>query len=71
MGNAMHLDNVQVDQEMKEVGMRCTAGPFLMEKEEDRVLLVKAVLHAADISNPVRPFHVNCVMSTSVHREFR
>ncbi|DBB04290.1 TPA: hypothetical protein ACH3X1_012787 [Trebouxia sp. C0004] len=47
------------------------AGPFLMEKEEDRVLLVKAVLHAADISNPVRPFHVNCVMSTSVHREFR
>ncbi len=49
----------------------CTAGPFLMEKEEDRVLLVKAVLHAADISNPVRPFHVNCVMSTSVHREFR
>jgi len=48
-----------------------TAGPFLMEKEEDRVLLVKAVLHAADISNPVRPFHVNCVMSTSVHREFR
>lgn len=47
------------------------AGPFLLEKEEDRVLLIKAVLHASDISNPVRPFHVNCVMSTSVHREFR
>ena len=46
-------------------------GPFLLEKEEDRVLLIKAVLHASDISNPVRPFHVNCVMSTSVHREFR
>ena len=48
-----------------------TSGPFLLEKEEDRVLLIKAVLHASDISNPVRPFHVNCVMSTSVHREFR
>lgn len=47
------------------------SGPFLLEKEEDRVLLIKAVLHASDISNPVRPFHVNCVMSTSVHREFR
>ena len=49
----------------------CLPGPFLLEKEEDRVLLIKAVLHASDISNPIRPFHVNCVMSTSVHREFR
>lgn len=49
----------------------CRTGPFLLEKEEDRSLLIKAVLHASDISNPVRPFHVNCVMSSSVHREFR
>lgn len=52
-------------------GFCIAPGPFLLEKEEDRVLLIKAVLHASDISNPVRPFHVNCVMSTSVHREFR
>eukprot|EP00891_Asterochloris_glomerata_P009655 jgi/Astpho2/9655/gw1.00146.70.1_t len=44
---------------------------FSIEKEEDRLLLIKAIIHAADISNPVRPFHVNCVLSSGVHREFR
>ena len=34
-------------------------------------MLIKAIIHAADISNPVRPFHVNCVLSSGVHREFR
>ena len=47
------------------------AGAFSIEKEEDRLLLIKAIIHAADISNPVRPFHVNCVLSSGVHREFR
>ena len=56
---------------MHQLQCAADAGPFALEKEEDRVLLIKAVLHASDISNPVRPFHVNCVMSNSVHREFR
>ena len=47
------------------------AGAFSIEKEEDRLMLIKAIIHAADISNPVRPFHVNCVLSSGVHREFR
>ena len=46
-------------------------APWAVDKEEDRLMLVKAILHAADISNPVRPFHINCVMSNAVHREFR
>ncbi|KXZ43213.1 hypothetical protein GPECTOR_97g751 [Gonium pectorale] len=40
------------------------------ENESDRVLLSKVVLHAADIGNAVRPFHVNHAMSRRVHREF-
>ncbi|EFJ40838.1 hypothetical protein VOLCADRAFT_99277 [Volvox carteri f. nagariensis] len=40
------------------------------DNESDRLLLIKIILHAADIGNAVRPFHVNHVMSRRVHREF-
>lgn len=41
------------------------------ERPEDRQLLIKIVLHAADLSSPVRPFAVNCIWSQKVHREFQ
>ena len=34
-------------------------------------MLIKAILHAADIGNAVRPFTVNEAMSKRVHREFQ
>ncbi|KAF5830910.1 hypothetical protein DUNSADRAFT_13899 [Dunaliella salina] len=34
------------------------------------MLLIKVLLHAADIGNAVRPFHVNQIMSRRVHKEF-
>ncbi|GIL88796.1 hypothetical protein Vretifemale_16683, partial [Volvox reticuliferus] len=40
------------------------------DSEPDRLLLTKVILHAADIGNAVRPFHVNHAMSRRVHREF-
>ncbi|KAG2484698.1 hypothetical protein HYH03_016527 [Edaphochlamys debaryana] len=40
------------------------------ESESDRLLFLKVALHAADIGNAVRPFHVNHAMSRRVHREF-
>ncbi|GLC43173.1 hypothetical protein PLESTB_000855000 [Pleodorina starrii] len=40
------------------------------DNEADRLLLIKMILHAADIGNAVRPFHVNHAMSKRVHREF-
>ncbi|KAG2432321.1 hypothetical protein HYH02_013041 [Chlamydomonas schloesseri] len=40
------------------------------DNEADRLLLLKVSLHAADIGNAVRPFHVNHAMSARVHREF-
>jgi len=39
--------------------------------EGDRLLLLKVLLHAADIGNAVRPFAVNDAMSKRVHREFQ
>ena len=38
---------------------------------EDRLLMVKTVVHAADLANPARPFPINCYMSTAIHAEFR
>ncbi len=39
--------------------------------ESDRLLLLKVLLHAADIGNAVRPFPINDRMSRRVHREFQ
>ena len=47
------------------------APAFSVDKEEDRGLLNKIILHAADISNPVRATTVNLAMSQLVHAEFR
>lgn len=44
---------------------------FDHENDNDRLLLTKVILHAADIGNGVRPFAVNDVMSKRVHREFQ
>jgi hypothetical protein len=33
-------------------------------------MLIKAILHAADIGNAIRPFQVNDTMSKRVHKEF-
>ena len=38
---------------------------------EERVLLCNAILHAADISNPVRSFDVDYFMSERVQQEFK
>lgn len=37
---------------------------------EDRLLLVKTIVHAADLANPTRPFPLNCFMSACIHAEF-
>ncbi|KAL6754890.1 hypothetical protein V8C86DRAFT_3100054 [Haematococcus lacustris] len=39
--------------------------------EADRLLLMKVMLHAADIGNSVRPIAVNDCWSKRVHREFQ
>lgn len=41
------------------------------ECEADRNMLIKIVLHAADIGTAVRPFRVNHIMSRRVHHEFQ
>ncbi|KIY92160.1 high affinity cGMP-specific 3',5'-cyclicphosphodiesterase 9 [Monoraphidium neglectum] len=43
---------------------------FSADSEADRALLMKAVLHAADISNPVRPFGVALSLVDRVYDEF-
>ncbi|GBG00359.1 cAMP phosphodiesterase [Raphidocelis subcapitata] len=43
---------------------------FAADNEADRALLTKAILHAADIANPVRPFRTALVMAHRVHEEF-
>ncbi|GAX82496.1 hypothetical protein CEUSTIGMA_g9923.t1 [Chlamydomonas eustigma] len=43
---------------------------FDSESESDRQILIKAILHAADIGNAIRPFEVNDAMSKRVHKEF-
>ncbi|WIA12087.1 hypothetical protein OEZ85_012163 [Tetradesmus obliquus] len=46
-------------------------GPaFAPELEADRTLLVKAILHAADISNPLRPWQGALAAAERVHAEF-
>lgn len=35
------------------------------------LLLVKAILHAANLSNPARPFPVNLALALGLHEEFR
>ena len=41
----------------------CGHLQFDPECEADRMMLIKAILHAADIGNAVRPFSVNDAMS--------
>ena len=41
----------------------CIHVQFDPECEADRMMLIKAILHAADIGNAVRPFAVNDAMS--------
>ncbi|MEW5299350.1 MAG: hypothetical protein WDW36_002376 [Sanguina aurantia] len=38
--------------------------------EGDRMLMLKVLLHSADIGNSIRPFKVNQIMSGRVHLEF-
>lgn len=38
---------------------------------DDSLLLCKAILHAADLSNPARPFPINAAMSIRLHEEFK
>lgn len=47
------------------------SGTYSIDRVEDRTLLIKIILHAADISNPARSFEVNCIMSHLVHLEFK
>jgi hypothetical protein len=51
------------------VGRACPQ--FDPAQESDRLLLVKVLLHAADIGNAVRPYPVNNCMSQRVHLEFQ
>ena len=44
---------------------------FSHESPEDRMLLCKTILHAADLSNPTLPFAINSYISQNVHREFK
>jgi len=43
-------------------------NPKLYEAQEDRLLMLSLMLHASDVSNPVKPYHVyenwaNCVLN--------
>ena len=46
-------------------------GPFNLKTEADRTLLAKCVLHAADISNPTRPFRSSAPISLLAIKEFQ
>lgn len=41
------------------------------DNSDDCLLLVRAILHAADLSNPARPFPINAAMVQCLHTEFR
>lgn len=44
---------------------------FSHKSPEDRLLLCKTILHAADLSNPTLPFPINAHSSQNVHAEFK
>lgn len=44
---------------------------FSHKSLEDRMLLSKTILHAADLSNPTLPFAINSFISQNVHAEFK
>lgn len=44
---------------------------FRADSPEDRLLLCKTILHAADLSNPTLPFAANSYISQNVHAEFK
>lgn len=44
---------------------------FSVGSTEDRMLLCKTILHAADLSNPTLPFAINSFISQNVHAEFK
>ena len=49
----------------------CRHGPtWSKDSIEDRLLLVKTIVHAADLANPTRPFVINCALSACIHAEF-
>ena len=54
----------------RELQARASPPRFDAASEADRALLVKALLHAADISNGVRPFRAALAMVGRVHAEF-
>jgi len=39
-------------------------------KEKDKVLCMEAILHAADVSNPIKPFKIYEKWATRVLNEF-
>eukprot|EP00877_Chromochloris_zofingiensis_P010856 jgi/Chrzof1/6023/Cz17g02070.t1 len=43
---------------------------FSAQEEGDRALLVKVLLHAADVSNPIHPFPIALALFERVHEEF-
>ncbi|KXZ42527.1 hypothetical protein GPECTOR_138g658 [Gonium pectorale] len=51
-------------------GATAQAPSRLLLEASDRLLLAQALLHAADIGNAVRPFHVNDAISRRVRAEF-
>ncbi|KAK9809639.1 hypothetical protein WJX73_009976 [Symbiochloris irregularis] len=49
----------------------CLHGGFLGDLgPEELVLLCKTIVHAADVSNPARPFPIYAVMAQSLHQEY-
>lgn len=51
--------------------LRAEAGaPFVLSLDADRVAFAELVLHAADISNSVRPFHTSRTIVHDLAREF-
>ena len=56
---------------VNDLSSRCTnTYPFDLSNDEDRLFLAKHLIHASDISNSVRPIHINSIISTYIAEEF-
>lgn len=47
-----------------------TTSCALLEKDEDREILLKTILHSADLSNPAKPWPISKAWSDRVLQEF-
>ena len=71
----MATDMVQHQNIVSKFALRCEGGKFNVRDDpkvsgEDRLLLLNGILHAADLSNPSRPFDIARQWATAINNEW-